>query len=339
MKKRDEKMAKGNEAYDSAKKAEKQKEFMAACTYYTQAAGLFRDIGEKEKFEECKKQIVEMNKLSMKYEFKEFSQKTDIGEEQAQKIEKDNSNIANLPLTKALEFISFSPNFCPKIADVIESANKTIPLTFQLFSVYAVDENGNTLRGSHDAKKQWLMKMYGIRLQLSIQLYLYPIFKELLKKRLFIGRKLTCKKLYSYINRNNIISEDKQKIIKNGIKSFFDKNYISAMHILVPQFESLFLSVCNKIGINTIKINRGKQISTETITFSEQHLDNEIFQSKWGRDYCELINFILFRPLGYKIRHNIAHGLIKDNECSLIPCLLIIYLFISLSARVRSNPA
>lgn len=328
-----EELNKANKLFDSAEEARAQNEYMKASSLYTKATDLFRNIGgNKEKLDKCKQYIVEMNKLSMKHEFGEHSVTTDISEEDAVEIEKQVMRIAELPLSESLENIGISQIFCPQIEEVAKMASENMPIAFQLASVYSVDDEGNTVRGSQDGQRQWLMKMYSIQLQICRDIYLLPIFNKLLETN-----KLTQDNLYDYINRHNIISEEKRSIIKRGIKAYFDKDYITALHILVPQFEALFLSICSKIGIGTIKIHRGKKIATETITFSENNLDSDTFKEKWGSDFCELINFLLFRPMGYKIRHRIAHGLIKGNECDSETCIFIIYLYIALSSRVKPN--
>ena len=46
-----------------------------------------------------------------------------------------------------------------------------------------------------------------------------------------------------------------------------------------------------------------------------------------GEDFCEQIKYVLFDPLGYKLRHKIAHGEIELAECNQLNTGLIIYFF------------
>jgi len=314
-----------------AKKCEKEEKYMESSTHYSHAGQLFREIGEKKGLDVCKKKITEMNKLVSEHEFKNFSFAQKIEEKDAKEIENYIKNLSKKSLSDVLKTIAYSERFSPKIETAKNTANKTMPLMMQLASTYAVDDKGNTIRGSDNGTEMWLRKMYGMQLQISSKTYLIPLFKLLIK-----NKKVTKDKLYRFINKSNIIENERRNLILKGLESFLKQDYISSLHILTPQFEGVFLNVSSVLGINTIKVNRGQKITTQAITFSEEHLDSSEFQEKWGKDYCELINYILFRPLGMKIRHKVAHGEIQSEECNFFTCLLVIFLFIIISAKLKN---
>jgi hypothetical protein len=109
------------------------------------------------------------------------------------------------------------------------------------------------------------------------------------------------------------------------------------LHILIPKLEALFLNLSEKLGIDVIGLNREKEISTQTKTLSETHLDSPAFKNVWGEDLCEQLNFVLFRPLGYKLRHKVAHGEILFGECNYSSATLILFFYIMLLARIKRN--
>lgn len=147
--------------------------------------------------------------------------------------------------------------------------------------------------------------------------------------------KLTFKKLSKYFQSRDIVSPEQMNIIDIGLKQYFKDDYTSALHILVPQFEALFLSVAQKCGIDTVAIDKKRDLATRTAILSEHHLDSDEFKQSFGEDFCRQVKFILFEPLGYKLRHKIAHGEITSEECNYRNANLIVYLYLVLLARVH----
>jgi hypothetical protein len=130
-----------------------------------------------------------------------------------------------------------------------------------------------------------------------------------------------------------LLPDEQLKILDIGLEKYFKQDYVSALHILIPQFESFFLSASEKFGIDVISLNRTKEISTQPRTLGDTLLDKPEFQEVWSKDLCEQIKFILFEPLGYKFRHKIAHGEIKLTECNYQTTNLIVYLFLAVCSR------
>lgn len=69
-------------------------------------------------------------------------------------------------------------------------------------------------------------------------------------------------------------------------------------------------------------------------SFKKNRNDKE-FKNIFGEDFCMQIKFILFEQLGYKIRHKVAHGEIKFNECNFQNTTLVLYLYLSLLGRIE----
>ena len=66
-------------------------------------------------------------------------------------------------------------------------------------------------------------------------------------------------------------------------------------------------------------------------------LGNKKVQELWGEDLCAYINFCLFEPLGYKLRHKIAHGNINASECSFVSCILVFFLYIFILSSIKEE--
>jgi len=160
-------------------------------------------------------------------------------------------------------------------------------------------------------------------------LYLNRIFNGLASKG------FSEESLLAYLCSRKIFPEDNLNVISVGIERYFAEDYVSALHILIPQFENVFLFISEKLGIDILALNRGKEVSTQLKTLSAEHLSSEAFRNKWGRDFCEQLKFVLFEPLGYMLRHKVAHGQMTKEECTSQAANLILYFYFVLAAKVE----
>jgi hypothetical protein len=137
-----------------------------------------------------------------------------------------------------------------------------------------------------------------------------------------------------YISQVKFINEDTKSLLKLAFTLYKNKDYVSSLHIFTPQFESVFLQMSSKYGIDTISLNRGDEISTQNRTLSEKHLNSEEYQSVWGEDLCEQIKFVLFKSNGYALRHKVAHGYISLRECNEDSVNTVLHLILKLYSKV-----
>ncbi len=273
-----------------------------------------------------------MNKKSIASgkNFKEVSFTQELPEDKKKAHEEFINKFLNQgDLKTILRAIGKHPFFFPKVADVQKTTNKTIPISYQIASLTTISNDGHTLRSSSDGNYAWFMKMYDMNQQLIMMLYVGRIIYELMENKPN-ENSLTVDALLDYFNNSKIIEEGNLKIISVGLQKYFDKDYISALHILVPQFESVFLKISERCGIDIVALDQKQGITTRTKTLSEYYLDSDEFKRVWGKDFCRQIKFILFEQLGYKIRHKIAHGEITKEECNFQNTTLILYLYLVL---------
>lgn len=312
---------------EEAKNAENTGDFFSASFHYKNATEIARNLGDSVMITFCKNKIVEMN-------LKPSSAYNEIGFEHqipTEEIDKVVNPIITGGLEDVLKKVGKHPALLPKIQQVEASAKKTMPISYQIASLSTISTDGHLVKGGADGNTAWTIKMYSIHQGLITELYLSRIFKSL------VGKGLDEKSLLDYFRNTGIFPEDNLEIITVGINRYFAEDYVSSLHILIPQFENIFLYVSGLVGIDIVALNRGIEVSTQLKTLSSEYLTSTAFQDKWGRDLCEQIKFVLFEPLGYTLRHKIAHGQISKKECTLSNANLILYFFLVLSARVGVN--
>lgn len=323
---------------EEAKKYEDNSDFFKSTFYYKKALEIASKIeGSKNQINLCKNKIVEMNQkaISLGKDFKEISTTQTLTIEQTREIEKFiDSFFKEKNLSIILEKIGKHISLMPNTKDIMESAKKTIPVTYSIVNLSSISNEGHLLKGGNDGMYHWFMKMYDISQQSILILYLNKLVKKLMQEK-NPTKKLSLDNLMLYFNNSKLIPKDNLIIIKRGLKSYFEKDYISCMHILVPQFESLFLHISQGFGIDIVALDQKLDIATSTKTLSEHHLNSDEFKNIWKEDFCQQIIFVLFSPMGYKLRHRVAHGEILSEECNFNSCTLILYLFLVLLGRTR----
>lgn len=163
---------------------------------------------------------------------------------------------------------------------------------------------------------------YNMHLQLMINLFYNNIWYKL------INEGLTCEMLIERIISWKYLDEDDTYIITCGIKRFFENDYISAIHILVPKFENIFREFFSYGGFATTSIKHN-------ITQHEQNFNdfllNDYVKENISNKFIDLIKFIMVEDLGYNLRNNIAHGLTTIDIFNQNTANIIILLFIILT--------
>lgn len=326
---------------ETARKTEATGNFFSAAFLYKDALELAVKLQNSKAIKLCKNKIVEMNKKSIASgkDFKEVEFTHQFSKKNQETLKNIVEKILGLEsIDIILKVIGEHPYFFPKVNEVEKLADKTIPVTYQFATLSTISDEGHSVRGSSLGRYSWFMHMYDLSQQLIMDMYLDRIM-SMLKNNDLSKNKLTFKKLSDYFSKSKIIDSKKLEIILVGLERYFKKDYVSAMHILVPQFEAVLLDIAQRCGIDIVALDPKMDTATRTRVLSEHHLESSEFINLFGEDFCRQVKFILFEPLGYKIRHKIAHGEISPEACNFRNANLILYLYLVLLARVSlKNP-
>lgn len=282
---------------------------------------------ERATLEHIKKRLKECIEKSDR-EFKTLGVEQKIGEELITQIYELNEKIILDIGNNLIELprIAFSPNFITPF-QVYENSEKTIPLTYQIANVTVFSES--YIAGNNDdytPKVLWGFNVYGITQQLNLQFHVNPILKKLVSKEVF-----TSQNFIGLLNSKNLTkTNDAFSILQQGVVRYLERDYVSSLHILVPQLENLLLFMCELADVETTVVERGKTI-TKKMTLSDRELQGEKMIELFGKDYTFFLRYVLYSPLGLSLRHKVAHGTIKSIECNVGNCnLVLLAIFIAL---------
>jgi hypothetical protein len=102
-----------------------------------------------------------------------------------------------------------------------------------------------------DNYKMNLNHNYIFQMQFYAVALMVPLFESLIENGLEDTHILDKLSSWGYVDSEN------EAIIKVGIERFFEKAYISSLHILVPQLEAVVRKFFGKVGFATTTIKKG----------------------------------------------------------------------------------
>jgi hypothetical protein len=281
-----------------------------------------------------KKKMVSVTKKAVstkgKY-YKEIAFEHKYSKEEKSYINKVRKIILDQPtLTDVFQNIALGGVFHVNYLKLCEDASASLPIHSVLASNSVISKEGHTLEGGADGSFSWQMRMYGLYYSIIMQDHLGRIFYLLLQ-----DNKITYEETIKHFKTAGILPTEVLKIIDVGIERFFAKDYVSFLHIFVPQFEGIFLRISDSLDICTIALERTEEVYTKTRTLSSKALISDEFTKVWGIDFCWEINYLMYETLGIRLRHKIAHGEISYDECSFVNAIRVLMLYLVMFNKVK----
>lgn len=152
-------------------------------------------------------------------------------------------------------------------------------------------------------------------------LYLVPIFEILQNKGLTDIHILDIYRQWDFFNPL------REQFLSKGFQRLFEGDYISAMHILVPQFEACLREMFFGIEVSTTVV-RPKMTQHEQV-MSEFLLRDEV-REVLSENFVTYIEIVMVSQNGLNIRNNIAHGLAVPGIFVKESAVIILHLFLLL---------
>lgn len=292
-----------------------------AAFFYEKAARLYRDLGLKEKSDELIKKVKEHTIKSEK-DMKLI--KTAEFTVQKESIQKYIHTISSLSLMEVFKKISLDNFFVPNVqsirSDLEKQKGKSLGLVFPILSI----RNGNpALRSQTDEEifEDNVVLRFSVEYKLRI-LLLGMIFDELDK-----AKNLNAEALLNYLLSSKIYESNSEKILKVGFERYFYGDYISCLHILIPQLERSFRHLLTKLGVATTFIS-GDGIEEKTLGTI---LREKKIQELLGDDISFYTTTLLVDKRGDNLRNDISHGLISENSCDKNAANSLLHIFLLLT--------
>lgn len=298
--------------------------FLVASSFYSEALSCYRSLGGyQDKEDELKVKIQACKEKARDNEFSPISVKVDL----PPGLDELKRQIIESGAQAALEILSVHPQFIPNLDSIYDrlEVSKREHVFLHLVSGSVMDEDGGEIpfRTPEEKDEYHFDHIADIDCLFVIETMVLPILLELFEKG-----ELNAEILSGFLAEGDLLSKESIRLIKVGIERFFQEDYVSCVHVLVPRLEEVIRNILPFLGLPTTAVMdngviRQKQLVTVLKT-PELHM-------ALGEREAYYLDKVLNRRYGNRLRHRVAHGLILFGDCSGQTAALLIHLLLVLS--------
>ncbi|MED3710023.1 DUF4209 domain-containing protein [Peribacillus frigoritolerans] len=228
--------------------------------------------------------------------------------------------------------ISF--HFTPKKKKVTEQVlelSKHYPLSY-FMPTSLMDSDGRTIGvvgGIEDDMEGNLIRQ--ITKNLDIECFFLRRVIEKFKEH----HDLNSDSLLSILMESPVFEENRRALLHKGLEMYFNEDFISAIHILIPQIEAAFRRLIYLSGGSVLQPSKTKHGGFKVKLFG-QILSDPIIEKVFKEDSQLYFKILLNEPRGYNLRNDICHGISNDNTFNVSNADLLIHVLFCL-ALIKEN--
>ncbi|WP_103669289.1 DUF4209 domain-containing protein [Pseudanabaena sp. BC1403] len=115
----------------------------------------------------------------------------------------------------------------------------------------------------------------------------------------------------AFFYRSHLFDKSKQSIIEKGILAFFTEDYITAIHLFVPQIEAAIRTLVELKGGLLVVENNYDGFKFKTL---DALLRDDIVKEYFGEDIAFYLRILLSDQRGWNIRNKVCHGISPIEE-------------------------
>jgi hypothetical protein len=306
-----------------------------ASSFYEQAMKAYMDIGKNpEKVAELKVKIKDANETALKTEYKTIKTEVKIPKEI---IDKHLDAYKGHNIIDIYKLLSVDPLLIPSYEKSIQQAMDQsqkfvmpqivpIAVTRGNICVKHLFERNEKLEYFTIQNFQW---HYSVIAQISLS----EIFNLIVKEH-----EDYIESLIQYLAITGLINKERIEIIKPGLYAFKNKEYVSAIHVLLPQIEGILRDLLHALGLPTFiyKNNEMRQTLLSGILKTLSYVEG------FDEDFLKFIEIFLCDIRGDNLRNDALHGLSHlaafTKENSILLLLILIKLASLTVTEVKTVP-
>ena len=114
------------------------------------------------------------------------------------------------------------------------------------------------------------------------------------------------------LQRSPFIDGDAAEVLEVGLERYLCGDFVSAMHVLIPQLEDVLRGTLRLLGGSTTSVQGDltREIALDQVLSCETELAELL-----GEDTVFYLRYLLVEQLGMNLRNRVAHGLIRKSDC------------------------
>ena len=229
-------------------------------------------------------------------------------------------------LDVALKALVLDPEYTPNLAQskrTAQEVGETHPLQ-RLITMVTLDGSRQIHRADSAEKSEEaeLSRQYSIGVGIAGMMLVVSL--EVFRQE----GGLEVDTLVSAVRRICYVEDGQLDVIKLGLERYFDGDYASALHILVPQLEDVLRGAASYLGGTTTSVRGG--VTTEKDL--GQILETPELLKLFGADVIYNLQHTFTEQLGLNLRNRVSHGLVRKVDCTGPNCALVIHAFLRVAA-------
>lgn len=189
------------------------------------------------------------------------------------------------------------------------------------------DTNGNPISNlgvGDKAEEQKLMN--GMYRRMMITANLLEIDVEVMEEKGYLNKDV----VLEAFKDSPIIADEQKDILRRGMEAYFEKDYLVACHLLVPQFECAVRRLVALKGGEIMRSNKDPQNGNEYISL-DGLLDSDTLKNFLSEDIRLYYKNLFTEKCGWNIRNTISHGLLGTDAFNSTIANRIVHAFMLLS--------
>jgi len=296
---------------------------LAAVVSYRDAENQFRDLGLRDDIQRVRVKLAKASRLS-EDQMHEVSVKLSVTPEQ---IEQYLSGIFCDTLQRTLRHIAAAPHFIPDLGRAekqLAKLRKDYPLTYIIPQIHFRDAY---LIGSFSSEGE----LAGLALTQELVRWIQAssIILGFTFEKLKRDHHLGPSSFVEHFREWGLCESRNLALLQKGVEHYFHKDYVSALHILVIQFEDMLRGILRRANrpvlIPPIAGTHGRVAVLGSLLADEQ------FSRIAGSNLRRYYEVIFSDPNGINLRNNIAHGLVEVEEMNRQTVELVLYSLLTLT--------
>lgn len=204
----------------------------------------------------------------------------------------------------------------PSTEALRREAGSTLNGFTALFSNTSIDENGRVIAvvdGANDEESRErrmmaeMIKAGAQRADLAARALVDPAL-DVIRQQFH----LSPHDFHTIASLSSLVPGDRVDLVAKGLYAGYCRDFVQAIHILIPQFEHMVRMVLKSAGAQTAS----RQDDVEMELGLSALVDLPEMTDCFGEHLAFTIKALMCKPLGPNLRNQVAHGLASSNLCN-----------------------
>ncbi|AHV36245.1 hypothetical protein AI20_13930 [Aeromonas hydrophila YL17] len=166
---------------------------------------------------------------------------------------------------------------------------------------------GSPTEDDEIAIRSEMIRDYGISVHIAVQGYIWPALDVLL-----LEHRLREADFIDLARNSPIIPKDRAGLFGKALFAGYERDFVIALHLLIPQIEHLVRIHLKQAGANTTNLDKdGIQNENGMSTLMDLPEAEDIF----GKDLSFELKSLFCDAFGPNLRNELAHGLLEEDDC------------------------